>query len=663
MKALNVFQVQTLGDSDDDDLSASAWIAKSRKIQTEKEQAEKRAKMLEEMDQEFGIGNLVEEEFGTKKKDYTSKDLRGLKVQHDQAAFKEGQTVILTLQDKRILDEDGDQDTLENVNIIDNEKAAQNVENKLKRPEYKPWDEPEYDEYGMLKPKNMLEKYDEEIYGKKKETFTLDKTGKYDTSQERRMEEIRDSLKKQGQTLQLEAPQVATEYYTQDEMMAKFKKVKKKVRKIRKKPKATTADDLLIYGESVMDASRDHGSRRPVQNVDDDDFNPRKRIKVEPDENKTEGSNAGIPGLDMVKQEPGENVHDILDKVFNQETHELSDVDDTEAVHEDLTGIVLEPDEAGMALESALHKARKVKQMASLSSGEKVAERVATLGEEEIQEDDNKDNNGKTISELPIIKSKSAAGVNIVLNSTSEFCRALGDIPTYGMAGNRIEDQDELMDFEQELIEERKKREVDDENRAGWTQVEIDTEPVDIKEDEGNALDDEPVLNEGVGAALLLAQKKGYIESDEKKSVRMTTHTDLLAKSYTIEDKRYDDLDEKYSRKRDRFQSGITMEFKELDHYKPDVKLEYIDEGGRSLNEKEAFRQLSHRFHGKGSGKRKTEKRMKKLEEENLMKQMSSTDTPLGTVNMLQQKQRAEKSPYIVLSGSKSLTANSVAKH
>ncbi len=34
------------------------------------------------------------------------------------------------------------------------------------------------------------------------------------------------------------------------------------------------------------------------------------------------------------------------------------------------------------------------------------------------------------------------------------------------------------------------------------------------------------------------------------------------------------------------------------------------------MNEKEAFRFLSHRFHGKGSGKKKTEKRAKKLVEE-----------------------------------------------
>lgn len=37
-------------------------------------------------------------------------------------------------------------------------------------------------------------------------------------------------------------------------------------------------------------------------------------------------------------------------------------------------------------------------------------------------------------------------GINsIVLNSTAEFCRTLGDIPTYGLAGNR-EEADQITD-------------------------------------------------------------------------------------------------------------------------------------------------------------------------------------------------------------------------
>ncbi|KAK3650345.1 hypothetical protein LTR56_006321 [Elasticomyces elasticus] len=50
--------------------------------------------------------------------------------------------------------------------------------------------------------------------------------------------------------------------------------------------------------------------------------------------------------------------------------------------------------------------------------------------------------------------------------------------------------------------------------------------------------------------------------------------------------------------------------------YRPDVKLAYYDEGGRSMDQKEAFKHMSHAFHGKGSGKGKQDKKLKKIEEE-----------------------------------------------
>lgn len=39
---------------------------------------------------------------------YGEEDLRGMKVAHDTDAFEEGQDVILTLKDGRILDGDGE---------------------------------------------------------------------------------------------------------------------------------------------------------------------------------------------------------------------------------------------------------------------------------------------------------------------------------------------------------------------------------------------------------------------------------------------------------------------------------------------------------------------------------------------------------------------------
>ena len=51
-------------------------------------------------------------------------------------------------------------------------------------------------------------------------------------------------------------------------------------------------------------------------------------------------------------------------------------------------------------------------------------------------------------------------------------------------------------------------------------------------------------------------------------------------------------------------------------NYKPDVNIVYYDEFGRELTPKEAWKALSHKFHGKGSGRMKTEKRLKKIAEE-----------------------------------------------
>lgn len=69
--------------------------------------------------------------------------------------------------------------------------------------------------------------------------------------------------------------------------------------------------------------------------------------------------------------------------------------------------------------------------------------------------------------------------------------------------------------------------------------------------------------------------------------------------------------------RRDRY-SGQLSEFKEKSNYRPDFKLDYVDEKGRIMSQKEAFRHLSHKFHGKGPGKNKIDKRMKKMEQESV---------------------------------------------
>lgn len=85
-------------------------------------------------------------------------------------------------------------------------------------------------------------------------------------------------------------------------------------------------------------------------------------------------------------------------------------------------------------------------------------------------------------------------------------------------------------------------------------------------------------------------------------------------------------------------------------NYKPDVNIVYYDEFGRSLTPKEAWKALSHKFHGKGSGKMKTEKRLKKIAEEKKKEAMVSGDTPLSMNRAFQARQEKAGQAHFVLS-------------
>merc|ERR1712123_550147 len=94
---------------------------RQKKKVKEKEEAEKRAKVMEELDQEFGVQEIVEEGLKEKQqKEYSGNDLKGMRVEHNAEAFGET-TTVLTLQDADILS-DKYEDVLVNVNIVDKER-------------------------------------------------------------------------------------------------------------------------------------------------------------------------------------------------------------------------------------------------------------------------------------------------------------------------------------------------------------------------------------------------------------------------------------------------------------------------------------------------------------------------------------------------------------
>ena len=497
-------QIKGLAESDSEE-EASDWVIKNRQIEEEKARAQKRAQLLQEMDEEFGVSSIIDEEIKRKKANaYSSKDLKGLTVSHKTDAFKEGQQMILTLKDRAVLDED--EDELVNVDLVDQEKTNKNIENKTKRPEYRPYDEPEFDEFGILKPKSLLSKYDEELDGPKKESFKL---GFSAANRANELEMIRMKLKQEEGRISLEGPkpQLATEYYTEEEMV-KFKKPKKKIKKVlRKKDKTDDPTDLI----TDISSSADHGSRKKRNREQIDE---QVKVKEEPfDEIKSEVT----PETAVTKQDTRkllllpievDNAYDPLDQ--------------------DFSGVVLEEDEADKELQMALHKARKLKQRDNLDASTgaasivKVAQKVASLRNGDEDSND---------SDLPISN-------NIILNATDEFCRNLGDIPTYGLAGNRDEDDIET-EMEQELHEE-KANELDEPKRGQWNEVEVNEDDIaqDLDgPDNKPILEEEPDVSKGLAGALQLAMKKGYLDKEVKKTGGSSRQSVIQAQSYTIEEK------------------------------------------------------------------------------------------------------------------------------
>ena len=102
------------------------------------------------------------------------------------------------------------------------------------------------------------------------------------------------------------------------------------------------------------------------------------------------------------------------------------------------------------------------------------------------------------------------------------------------------------------------------------------------------------------------------------------------------------------NRSRDQQEARDNMD--SFKNYKPDINIVYYDEYGRPLSVKEAWKALSHKFHGKMPGKMKTEKRLKKIEEEKKQAAMASGDTPLSMSKAFQQRQEKTGQAHFVLS-------------
>lgn len=486
-------KTKTLGESDSDD-DVNKWVDRNREIQRLKREAEKRAKLLEEMDEELQEGPVHldnRRRRNTTRDEYKYSSLKGLKVDHDVSEFQEGKTVILTLKDADVLDEEA-KDTLVNVNIMDTERYRKNIENKKYKPGqsygYECYDDDD-EEGNALGMRSVLKKYDDEIGGAKKSSFVIGSTADAAEELRRKQMEIKCKLEnKRLVTLNEQLIRPASEYYTEEEMSAKFKKPKKKKgsKKLRTK---VTADDLLPLAGDVPDT--DLRTFRGRHGADSD-----------------------------------EEMKDVAQKPRGgMKTEIKSELEDDD-------------------LERVLSKARRLKQKEAIIKKSIPAIEIKEEVKEEIEDGEGFD----------FMDNK------IVLNETAEFCRTLGDIPTYGMAGNRETDLNDMMDLEEDeeqakgvqhkdadmdLDDDEEDEGLEGSRRGQWNSVQEERNGIvhvdltghrsDVAEP--TILDDEPDVGSGVAGALRLAMSKGYLEKEESNKPSNSRMAYLQAKNYSIDDK------------------------------------------------------------------------------------------------------------------------------
>ncbi|KAH8149478.1 uncharacterized protein LAJ45_06558 [Morchella importuna] len=203
-------------------------------------------------------------------------------------------------------------------------------------------------------------------------------------------------------------------------------------------------------------------------------------------------------------------------------------------------------------------------------------------------------------------------------------------------------------------IEDMEVDSVDDvDGKAGHKSNNITPGPPDgAPEFSSTGLEEEMTMSRGVGATLAMLNQRGLLKRDEEAENKVQLLRDRQnfnvqkrlreveaeekAKSQRLRDRQSGKFDRMSAREREehaRWENkqrdlqearDLQTRFKE---YRPDVNLQYKDEFGRDMTPKEAFKHLSHQFHGKGSGKAKTEKRLKKIEDEKKREATSSLNT------------------------------------
>jgi U4/U6.U5 tri-snRNP-associated protein 1 len=653
---------------------------------------------------------------------YAGNDLKGLQVMHGMKDFEQGHEVILTLADTNILatDEHGKvigisegDDMLENVNFAERERIHDR-EKQLKKlrqgSHYSGYDDAEFEEgfHPGMKP-SMLSKYDKE----KRKTAKLILLGENEVSsqlspEERELQENQKTnplLQRKYQSLQNDLRQ-GSSYLTQEEI--KFKKSskdRKNKAKIRQKQPTTSVEEETTGGGG----NEDYDLRNILGdggNATTNGNNDNNNIDLSANESKVSSSAISAPkqpklkfdsfvfededpdlslalakarqlALQKRQQEEKKQKKNSQQKMETDEQQEDEEEEELEEQENDLDrGAKVAREFSVKALER--EKKESENKMTTMMDDERTEGKQQFGGEE---------NEGATLEELLDVDSEGRrADGKLVFNSTTEFTTRLqarlnenarsraeaamkdmerssstrggGGALDTGMGtgdnehhrlptpkkqkkirepaeGERMEEDKEA--GEDEEGEEPEEEGEGEEGENDWAEMEDESEemsitssqrhPGEYEEDPLGFPNTQPVLSKGLGATLDLLRATGELKKTNRLAGRAK------------DDRANDPSNE---------ERGITIE--------------YRDEFGRKLTQKEAFRQLSYKFHGYGPGKKKADKRLQQVKEERkvVKKRAKVLEGDTGTLKNLTKTQEATGKAHLVIQGGTSSVPASV---
>ncbi|KAI9833396.1 MAG: hypothetical protein M1826_007494 [Phylliscum demangeonii] len=567
------------GANDELEEDTRTWLARQKKRQRKVEQARRLERELAERD-------------AAATGDYTAKDLAGVKVGHELDAFEHGQEQILTLKDTTIEENDEEGDELENVDLREREARDQRLELKKRKPAYDPHAVEESAEKTAI-----LGQYDEEIDGKKRKRFTLD-GGRGMTVEQRAAMKEEASGKLKAKPISLEPAKAEP---TSDYLEIKIRKPKKKAKSTRQK--AVDEDDIVPLPDPVL-------SPAPNGNPDE---NP---ITLDATENPRPQKRA----LDDIYVDD-EDLQASLAKQRRSVLKKRKKTGPLELARQ------IREEEAALGVDAAMADAAD--EMEGGMIIDETSEFVANLQKP------------TAVRRPGPSRSKATPGTAATLDSPPPAkADADGDANMSTSHPHAPSPEDE--DDDDEDGEDDKKRIPRQASNAVAGEV------------TSTGLDDEATLQTGIGSTLNMLTQRGLLgassttESGDRNALhrerqrflaekhRRETEAEQRARLQRERDRASGRLDRMTAREkeayaqaenkhRDQYESRQMADIFNRE-YKPDIEIKYTDEFGRQLNQKEAFKHLSHQFHGKGSGKQKTEKLLKKIEDEKRMEAKSVLD-------------------------------------